>query len=583
MKITFSLFIFILTSVIYGQNPIALTKQTSIIEGIAKDKREKRTINNAILVKKSATNSPTGNITSLSDYNFIGTGYHYLTAPSTPLNSNLSFNGTQVAYVPDLTGLSKLETVYISENGNGNGSSESNPTSLKNVLSNGAQNKVIIAANGNYFAKGIALNNINNVHLIAKNKGKAIIKSSNTNNFNLANSNVTISNFSIIGFKAEGDNNYFIFGPGNGLNYNAYNIYFSDMEWSNYSCVIYSGLHSHDWTIDKSLYHSSTHEYIWYMMGWHHTLMNTVMYNDPYMAMAIRGSYPPDEEYFYDQHGQTQIADRKKHFLTDNDWTHMVINNTFGSNNLDIGEHVRDIHMSVWSDTPSDEKGLTEDVYFPPKNIIISNNAFIDNGFKNKMPILFASSRGVNDSDPTNAAAINGVIIKNNYTDNSTLIDPYGSTDISSVNLTSNVLNFTNFGFDDKNREYTISASSGLINKGTTSIYFPNVDNAGNYRDHMPDVGAYEFSSVLSVEVPNLTKFGIYPNPSNGVVHIKLDTFTKDINISITNMFGQTIKAINYKDTQTIEADLSELTSGIYYLNINTNNLTDSHKLIISK
>ena len=429
-------------------------------------------------------------VTSLSDYTFIGSGYNYLTSPSAPAS------GIQTPFVPDLSNLSKLDLTYVSADGKGKGLLESDPASLLSVLQDGAHNKVIIALDGNYDVGNLMLQNISNVHIIAKNKGKAIItrKTGNTN-FELGNSNVSVRNLSIIGFKAigtkEGGSNFFIFGPGNGLNYNAYYIYFSDMEWSEYSCVVYGGLHSHDWTIDKSKFYNSTYEYIWYMMGWHHTVMNSVMYNNSYLGVVIRGNYPPDEEYIYKGKNEL-IRNRTEHFLDNNDWSHMIINNTFGSCNHFIEDHITNQHMGLWYDLPHYEKGRTEDCYFPPKNIIIANNAFFDNRKLKKVPILFAASRGINDPDKKNIASVNGVMIQNNYTNQKKLITPFDKTDMSSIDLSSNVKNFMNFGFDDKNRNYQLSPSSDLIDKGTKEFYFPNVDHEGNLRDHTPDIGAFE-------------------------------------------------------------------------------------------
>jgi hypothetical protein len=426
----------------------------------------------------------------LSDYDFIGTGYKYLTSPSTP------GKGIQNPFVPDLTNLSELDIIYVSPKGKGEGLSETDPTTLQPILQDGAQNMVIVALDGNYDVSNLMLQNISNVYIIAKNKSKAVItrKIGNTN-FELGNSNVSVHNLSIIGFKAEGtkkgSDNFFIFGPGNGLNYNAYYIYLSDMAWSDYSCVLYGGLHSHDWTIDKSVFYNSTYEYIWYMMGWHHTLMNSVLYNNSYLGVVIRGSYPPDEEYIY--RGKNKlIGNRTEHFLDNNDWTHMIINNTFGSCHHFVEDHVNDVHMGLWYDLPNYEKGRTEDCYFPPKNIIIANNVFIDTGKENKKAILFAASRGINDPNQKNIASVNGVVISSNYTDHEQLIVPFDKTDMSSIDLSSNVINFTNFGFDDQNRDYQLSPSSGLIDKGTVDIYFPDVDNAGNLRNQYPDVGAFE-------------------------------------------------------------------------------------------
>ena len=429
-------------------------------------------------------------VKGLSEYSFIGKGYQYLTAPSNP------GLGIRVPYVPDLSDLSALDIRYISPKGKGNGLSETNPSTLQKILSGGARNIVIVALNGTYTVNDLMLQNIDNVHIIAKNKGKAVItNTSGITNFELGNSNVSVHDLSIVGFKAVGTgkrlDNYFIFGPGNGLNYNAYNIYLSDMEWSDYSCVVYGGLHSHDWTIDKSLYYNSTYEYIWYMMGWHHTLMNTVIYNDSYLGVVIRGSYPPDEEYIYKGKNEL-IENRTQHFLDNNDWTHLIVNNTFGSCHHFVKDHVTSQHMGLWYDLPDGEKGRTEDCYFPPKNIIIANNTFIDNGKENKKAVLFAASRGINDPDKKNIASVNGIVIENNYTDHKQLIEAFDKTDMSSVDLSSNVRNFKEFGFDDANRDYRLSPSSGLIDKGTTDVYFPDVDNAGNIRDHIPDVGAFE-------------------------------------------------------------------------------------------
>ena len=450
-------------------------------------------------------------IQSLSDYDFIGDGYGILT------DSSQSSVGVQKPYVPNLTDLVSLDVLYVSPSGIGDGFSEVSPTTIQEALKGGAKNTVIVALDGDYTINKLELKNINNVHIIAKNKHKAIIKlTEDGQNFQTANDNVEVHNLSFIGFKAEGNgerpyhgSNYFLFGPGNGIHYHVYNIYFSDMDWSNYIVTLYGGLHSHDWTIDKSLYHNSSGSYIWYMMGWHHTVMNTVMYDGTYLSLAIRGCYPPDEAYIYG--GQnTLIADRTGgHFLAENDWTHLIINNTFGSN-YDYSRE-NEAHMAVWYDTPGDEQGKAEDCYFPPKNIVIANNVFIDKGKTNKYPIKFAASRGINDPNIDNVASVNGVTIINNYTDKKVVVEPYESTDLSSVDLSTNVAEFTDFGFDDDNRDYSISRNSGLVNKGTTKIYVPNVDNQGKLRDSTPDVGAYEAisDSLLKLQVRKLVKMKI--------------------------------------------------------------------------
>jgi len=468
-------------------------------------------------------------ITSLSDYSFIDDGYGILTTPSMPDDS-----GYQKPYVPDLTNIKKANILYVAPEGKGTGKNKDNPASLR-LLSNPEKvnGKTIIALDGKYTIEDtIALNQLKNVNLIAKHKGEATLKASKgTNIFKFADNfpntpkgeeelpQTSGSNhFSIIGFNATGHGKSTSLLVASDQTDDISHIYISDMVLHNFDSAIYSGLHSHDWTIDKSIQYASGREYIWYMMGWHHSIINSVMFNNAFYSISIRGSYPKGKRYHntypegdsYDEN--IRISKREEngeeHFLSKNDWTHLIANNTFGSTEdwkyKNVHEdHKSKAHITIYYARESNRNNeiqikKTEDVYYPPKNILISNNVFKDNGIKKKYPLIVRTDRGVNGKKLT---SINGIKLINNYTDRDNILtgdngkkeplknDATGKT--HHVIMEDNRKNFTEYSFDNK---YHINEDSKLKNASNTSVWTPNSSLGGNERDEQPDVGAYEVS-----------------------------------------------------------------------------------------
>jgi len=430
---------------------------------------------------------------SLSDYSFIGNGYGKLTNPSQPAP------GRQVPYVPDLTELDKLNIVFVSPNGNRDGKSKDNPTTFAKVIKRGLKDTVVIALNGEYningeFSEGV-MKDMNNVHIISYNKWGAKLTSDNQQIIGFPNKNGNDTKLSFIGFEAIGTGKYFIFASGNASSFKVRNIYLSDLKLHNFSVTIYSGLQSHDWTVDKTVHYESTGSYLWYMMGYHNSVINSVIYENGRTSIVIRGCFNPDEDYeYYDHEKNTLISERSKHFLADNDWTHLIMNNTFASN-LDNHNRVIKAHVGIFYQTPSDEKNqhMAEDVYYPPKNILIANNVFVDSGPYNKYPVQINAERGINTGK---VVSVEGIFIKNNYTDRGKIINPNDHDgDISSIDLSTNHTDtpFSSFSFKDSvHRDYHLKADSILIDKSDVSLWKSNSDNGLEYRDNKPDVGAFE-------------------------------------------------------------------------------------------
>jgi hypothetical protein len=529
----------------------------------------------------------TDTVISLSDYPFIGQGYGELTRPSNPAP------GIYLPYVPVLNNINTVDVLYVSPTGTGGGLTESDPASLSSLMTSGAKvkGKTIVALDGTYNLS-VYIKELENVNIIAKNKWKAKITGGEGNPNITADegSFISIHDISIIGFEAVGNNgvyasNSFFKVDKCVAGYSVYNIYLSNMKFHEYGLTLIGGLHSHDWTVDKSVHYNSSLSYLWYSLGYHHSVINSIMYNNTWYSIALRGCYPLEESYSSGSSSNVRIGDRTTHFLTDNDWTHLIVNNTFGSNDKNppiyngVQREPAGHHITIFYNIPPDEgEYISEDVYFPMKNVLIANNVFVGQDRDKKRAIVLSADRGVNDPNKTNVASVNGLRIVGNYTDKDKVLDSTSiSTDISSIDLSKNTINvdYLLYGFNDKDREYFLSDKSILIASANPSVYVPNVDFFGNKRPTSSSVGACEYNSQLSIVENISNSLDIYPNPSRGIINIK--TNNNIISVSIYNMSGELVKKEHFYDNSG-SLDLENLTKGMYILRVE-----NSSKYFISK
>lgn len=90
-------------------------------------------------------------------------------------------------------------------------------------------------------------------------------------------------------------------------------------------------------------------------------------------------------------------------------------------------------------------------------------------------------------------------------------------------------------------------------------------------------------SSTLSIDDNNLTasRFNIVPNPASDVISINKSADLEIDNITIYNLVGQKVIERNKDDSKSLEViDISEITAGIYLLNITSQGQTLTKKLI---
>ncbi len=139
----------------------------------------------------------------------------------------------------------------------------------------------------------------------------------------------------------------------------------------------------------------------------------------------------------------------------------------------------------------------------------------------------------------------------NNNTNGDNLVDPFEKIDIIHGNGT-----------------YTVTVN----HKGSIT------NNSQNFTIIVTGIT----SSNLSTNSNQLENVNVWPNPTNGLVNLTLNTFI-DTDISVYNTIGEKVfkKHLNNNNTNN-QINLSNLTKGIYYISITQNNKFYTEKLILN-
>lgn len=130
-------------------------------------------------------------------------------------------------------------------------------------------------------------------------------------------------------------------------------------------------------------------------------------------------------------------------------------------------------------------------------------------------------------------------------------------------------------------KNFRLQAGSPCINAGDpTSPLDPDLSIA--------DMGAYPFDST-SIGIDDLSGIlktvEVYPNPSNGIIHLKYYMNTKKCRITIENCFGQIVHS-KYHDAAAAffdeEIDLGMKAKGVYFLQIITEKEIINKKILLN-
>lgn len=153
--------------------------------------------------------------------------------------------------------------------------------------------------------------------------------------------------------------------------------------------------------------------------------------------------------------------------------------------------------------------------------------------------------------------------------------------------------NISNLLFiDEANYDYNLNANSPAINAGTSinpvngfsltpdKHYVHPTNSTSRTIVNTIDVGAYENESVLSTNEFDLIKFKIYPNPTKGIINIKISK-NDDFKVKVYNINGQKVSFNHSFLNGNYTINTSNFLSGIYFVEIYLKNQKKAFKIIV--
>lgn len=147
-----------------------------------------------------------------------------------------------------------------------------------------------------------------------------------------------------------------------------------------------------------------------------------------------------------------------------------------------------------------------------------------------------------------------------------------GLGDFTTVALTINPnLTSTGYPFTWTQYSYTVSGLTGVVPCKLGFRYF--VTNGGPDGLSSNIIGL----DALSIDRPTAgtsdffaKNFSVYPNPSTGIVNLASKNNAAINAIQLTDLNGRVVKNLNANGVTDMQINISDLTSGVYFLNIET-------------
>lgn len=127
------------------------------------------------------------------------------------------------------------------------------------------------------------------------------------------------------------------------------------------------------------------------------------------------------------------------------------------------------------------------------------------------------------------------------------------------------------------------SITSGYwVNDGTTDVIASGANP--NFGSSVTEF--FGADGVASVETLN-ANFNIYPNPVNNVANIDFTLAeTAVVNVAIVNVLGETVRSNAYNlvaGNHQIDFDVTDVTAGVYFIQLDVNGQTTAQKITVTK
>lgn len=87
-------------------------------------------------------------------------------------------------------------------------------------------------------------------------------------------------------------------------------------------------------------------------------------------------------------------------------------------------------------------------------------------------------------------------------------------------------------------------------------------------------------TQTLGVKDFSANRFSVYPNPSNGLVTVNNTLNALISNVQITDLNGRIVKTDNFASSTEIQVNISDLSAGVYMMNINSDQGSVTKKIV---
>ncbi|WP_298520701.1 T9SS type A sorting domain-containing protein [uncultured Kordia sp.] len=153
----------------------------------------------------------------------------------------------------------------------------------------------------------------------------------------------------------------------------------------------------------------------------------------------------------------------------------------------------------------------------------------------------------------------------------------------------SNMYTFTVNGSPTTGTMYILENNSALANTVTPLKSFMQADMIDNGMAEFANVvdpnasavsgmSTFDFNTLSVEEENELSGLSLYPNPASDIVKIQLPNGIQDIEIEV---FDNTGKVIDMQLSADNTIDVSNIASGLYLINITSNDIKTTKKLIV--
>jgi hypothetical protein len=129
------------------------------------------------------------------------------------------------------------------------------------------------------------------------------------------------------------------------------------------------------------------------------------------------------------------------------------------------------------------------------------------------------------------------------------------------VERSSNAIDFTKFGQVAAAHNSSITTQYSLTDPGP----YPST----YYRLKQVDMdGQYSYSRIVQIQLSQTLTFGLYPNPTNGVLNLSLKGNLEPVEVMVTDMKGRTVWRKIVDPVTTVQIDVSYLPGGSYFVTV---------------